>query len=182
MQLSKDIIIDAAVEILDNYGLPDLTIRRLARHLNAAAGAMYWHFPSKQALLGGVAERILAEAGTPTGTGDWRLDVTAYAFSLREALIAHNDGAEVVAAALAAATLDTSPAAIFSDLLLPLGLPADDRADASATLLYFVLGATVDEQTAKLARAETQHTTDPAARLRRGVTIITAGIAANAGR
>ncbi len=139
---------DAAIGILDEYGLQDLTIRRLARHLDSAAGAMYWHFPSKQALLGAVAGRILQAAGDPSGTGDWQSDVAAFASSLRSALVAHNDGAEVVSAALATGTLDASPAMTFRRLLRPSGLDEGERADAADTLLYFILGATVDEQTA----------------------------------
>ena len=186
MQLTKDIITDAAIGILDEYGLQDLTIRRLARHLDSAAGAMYWHFPSKQALLGAIAGRILAGAGDPCGTGDWQSDVAAYASALRGALVAHNDGAEVVSAALATGTLDTSPALVFERLLRPSGLDAGERADAADTLLYFILGATVDEQTAGQLAALGSATdgagsparaSDPGLRIRRGVALITTGIA-----
>lgn len=186
VQLTKDIITDAAIGILDEYGLQDLTIRRLARHLDSAAGAMYWHFPSKQALLGAVAGRILAGAGDPCGTGDWQSDVAAYASALHGALVAHNDGAEVVSAALATGTLDASPALVFERLLRPSGLDAGERADAADTLLYFILGATVDEQTAGQLAAlgsatdgagSPARSSDPGLRIRRGVALITTGIA-----
>lgn len=192
VQLSKDIITTAALEILDEYGLQDLTIRRLARHLNMAAGAMYWHFPSKQALLGAVATRILDAAGPATASGDWRADVVARSEYLRTALTAHTDGAEVVSAALAAGTLEHSPAADIATLLEPVEIDATTREDAAATLLHFILGATVDEQTARRAAAAEALGADPAGpgapapadpvqparRLRRGVDIIVAGIGA----
>lgn len=175
---------DAAIGILDEYGLQDLTIRRLARRLDSAAGAMYWHFPSKQALLGAVAGRILEAAGRPDGTGDWQSDVTAYAAGLRRALTAHHDGAEVVSAALATGTLEASPSAVFNHLLEPSGLDAGERADAADTLLYFILGATVDEQTAEqLATPEEVEESRRACelRVRRGVSLITTGIATRSG-
>lgn len=114
VQLTKDIIMDAAMGILDEYGLQDLTIRRLARHLDAAAGAMYWHFPSKQALLGAVADRLLAPLQELKSTGDWRADATAFAESLHSCLTSHRDGAEVVSAGLATDTVSVRPASVLA--------------------------------------------------------------------
>ena len=51
-----------ALQILDEYGLPDLTMRRLAGALDVQASALYWHFPNKQTLLAELANRILARA------------------------------------------------------------------------------------------------------------------------
>ncbi|MFC3849659.1 TetR family transcriptional regulator [Corynebacterium hansenii] len=190
MQLTKDIIMDAAVGILDEYGLQDLTIRRLARHLDAAAGAMYWHFPSKQALLGAVADRLLAPLSEFAATGDWRADATAFAESLHACLTSHRDGAEVVSAGLATDTVAVRPASLLAPLLDDAPIPGELAADAAATLVYFVLGATVDEQTAaelaKVADAgadgpRPSRAGDAAAhdrRIRHGVELIIAGIAA----
>lgn len=143
---------DAALEILDEFGLQDLTIRRLARHLDAAAGAMYWHFPSKQALLGAVADRLLEplrEFGTDPDA-DWRANARTFAVALHDCLTSHRDGAEVVSAALATGTATVRPADLLTPMLAdaPALASADDTGDAAATLVYFILGATVDEQTA----------------------------------
>ena len=54
MQLHKRDVVDAATAILDNYGIADLTMRRLARELDVSPGALYWHFTNKQQLLGAV--------------------------------------------------------------------------------------------------------------------------------
>ena len=60
MQLHKRDVVDQATELLDYYGIADLTMRRLARELDVTPGALYWHFANKQELLGAVADRILA--------------------------------------------------------------------------------------------------------------------------
>lgn len=60
MQLTTTAIITSALNILHEYGLGDLTIRRLARTLDVAPAALYWHFPNKQTLLGGVADELLS--------------------------------------------------------------------------------------------------------------------------
>lgn len=151
VQLTKDIIVDAALTILDEYGLGDLTIRRLTRHLGTAAGAMYWHYPSKQALLGAVADRILAPCNDFSPTGDWRADTKSVAELLYSCLTSHRDGAEVVSAALATGSATTRPEKLLSDVLENAPTTSSGSttvADTASVLVYFILGATVDQQTA----------------------------------
>ena len=174
---------DAALEILDEFGLQDLTIRRLARHLDAAAGAMYWHFPSKQALLGAVADRLLEplrEFGTEPDA-DWRANARAFAVALHDCLTSHRDGAEVVSAALATGTATVRPADLLTPMLAdaPALASADDTGDAAATLVYFILGATVDEQTAgHLAEVSGGDAPDHSdRRIANGTALILAGMA-----
>ena len=52
MQLHKRDVIDAATAILDNFGMADLTMRRLAREPAGSPGAPHWHFAHKHELLG----------------------------------------------------------------------------------------------------------------------------------
>ncbi len=59
MQLRRGDVLDGAMAILDEYGLGDLTMRKLATSLGVQPGALYWHFPNKQTLLGAMADRIL---------------------------------------------------------------------------------------------------------------------------
>ncbi|KAA9224658.1 TetR family transcriptional regulator [Corynebacterium sp. HMSC14B06] len=149
--MTKDIIVDAALTILNEYGLGDLTIRRLTRHLGTAAGAMYWHYPSKQALLGAVADRILAPCTEFSATGDWRADIEAVAELLYSCLTAHRDGAEVVSAALATGTATIRPEQLLADVLenaSETSISTPSVADTASVLVYFILGATVDQQTA----------------------------------
>ena len=78
-------------------------MRRLARELNVTPGALYWHFANKQQLLGAVADRILEPA-----TRDGRRPhvaatrIAAICRALRDALLSHTDGAELVSASFAA--------------------------------------------------------------------------------
>jgi TetR/AcrR family transcriptional regulator, tetracycline repressor protein len=70
VQLHKRDVVVAATAILDNYGIADLTMRRLGRELNVSPGALYWHFANKQQLLGAIADRILEPVEDVPG--DWR--------------------------------------------------------------------------------------------------------------
>lgn len=177
VQLTKDIILDQALEILDEYGLGDLTIRRLTKQLGTAPGAMYWHFSSKQILLGAVADRILAPITEFTAQGDWQDDVHTFVDTLYDCLTAHRDGAEVVSAALATATASVRPECVLADALS--NIPADlDALDTAATIVFFTLGITVDEQTA-LALDENTKKKPNAERLRLGIELLVRGIAAS---
>lgn len=141
-------VVDRATRLLDDYGIADLTMRRLARELNVTPGALYWHFADKQDLLGAVADRILAPATRRPADTDWDQRIAAACRSLRDALLSHTDGAELVSASLAAGR---SQAAV--DILAGLaedaagaGVDDGDAALAARTFVYYVLGFTADEQ------------------------------------
>jgi len=85
-------VVDCALRLLDRVGLPDLSMRRLATELDVQPSALYWHFASKQELLAAVAERILDTIPAP----DAATSLADTAGSIRDALLAYRDGAEVV--------------------------------------------------------------------------------------
>lgn len=143
--MTKRDVVGAAIVILDEYGLGDLTMRRLATSLNVAAGALYWHFPNKQALLGAVADRILESVSVPA-EGTWEQRLVAVANGVRDALLAHRDAAEIVSAAFASRHTISKVPAYFAESLRAGGIPAADAELAASALLYCVLGHTIDEQ------------------------------------
>jgi len=56
--VKQELIVRAALTLLDEVGLEGLTMRRLATALKIQAPSLYWHFPKKQALLDGMADDI----------------------------------------------------------------------------------------------------------------------------
>ena len=187
MQLKKRDVVDAATSLLDSYGIADLTMRRLARELNVSPGALYWHFANKQELLGAVADRILESVGDVSG--GWRDRVAGTCGRLRDALLSHTDGAELVSASFAAGQSDAM-ARILTQLS---GAAADAGVDpthaelAARTIVYYVLGFTVDGQSrlqwdaagAELADEQSVLSDDPSARFEFGLRLLVDGIAAH---
>ena len=51
MALTKRAVVEAAGAILDEFGLADLSMRRVADVLGVQPGALYYHVPNKQSLL-----------------------------------------------------------------------------------------------------------------------------------
>jgi TetR/AcrR family tetracycline transcriptional repressor len=159
VQLTKRDVVEAATTLLDNYGIADLTMRRLARELNVSPGALYWHFANKQQLLGAVADRIL---------------------------LSRTDGAELVSASFAAGQSELM-VQILSRLTAAAadaGVDAAHAELAARTVVYYVLGFTADEQSrlqwdaagAELPEAQSILTEDPSKRFSFGLALLVDGI------
>ncbi|WP_280426035.1 TetR/AcrR family transcriptional regulator C-terminal domain-containing protein [Nocardia carnea] len=188
MQLHRDDVVDGALTILDQYGLADLTMRRLAGSLRVQPGALYWHFPNKQALLGAVADRILAPMEQPVGAGDWSGALTELAHRLRNCLLTYRDGAELVSATYASRLTTSKGRERMAGAVIRAGMPREQAELAAYTLLYYVLGHTVDEQSRMQMDSAGALTTsgpdspelaegpDPTARFDFGLQLFTAGI------
>ena len=146
VQLRRADVLAGAIAILDEYGLGDLTMRRLATSLGVQPGALYWHFPNKQTLLAAITDDMLAGVAAPTDTSAWdaRLDVLAHRF--RDALLAHRDGAELASASYAARLATNGARDTLAGACTDAGLPADEAEFAADTLLFYILGQTMDEQ------------------------------------
>nr|WP_221333728.1 TetR/AcrR family transcriptional regulator C-terminal domain-containing protein [Nocardia transvalensis] len=139
-------VVDGAIAILDQYGLADLTMRRLATSLHVQPGALYWHFPNKQALLGAVADRILAPLDEPVAAEEWSAQVAELAHRLRSCLLAYRDGAELVSATYASRLTTSKGRERVAGALIRGGMTREEADLSAYTLLYYVLGETVDEQ------------------------------------
>lgn len=186
MQLHKRDVVEAATAILDNYGIADLTMRRLGRELNVSPGALYWHFANKQQLLGAIADRVLEPVGAIDG--DWPNRVTTICGRLRDALLSHTDGAELVSASFAAGQSEamTTLLSHLADATADAGVEPRHAELAARTVVYYVLGFTADEQSrlqwdaagAELPDEQSVLTDDAGERFGFGLSLLIDGIAA----
>lgn len=142
VQLNKESIVDAAVLLLNSYGLSDMTMRRVAKQLEVAPGALYWHFKNKQELIDATARRVLAPLLEPDVQGSVeKQSAQDTCAQLRALMVSYRDGAEVVSAALSSPTLRSDLESIIAH-----SLNTPDEVGAF-TLLHFVVGAVLTEQT-----------------------------------
>ncbi|MFW9190449.1 TetR family transcriptional regulator [Corynebacterium striatum] len=177
MQLHRDRILFTALELLNSYGLADVTMRRVSTTLGVAPGALYWHVANKQALIAGMAEEILSpvEGSNPVD----------FAMNLHDTLISWRDGAEVASAGLAFPdshawdTLIDKLSASF-DSISDQTVSDDSIHAAALAIAHLVLGATQMEQSQQqlLATAGEGQTIDHVPDIRRGVEIIVKGLRA----
>jgi AcrR family transcriptional regulator len=148
VQLRKRDVVEAATVILDNYGMADLTMRRLARELNITPSALYWHFANKQELLGAVADRILRAVPNDSLPVGWRDRTRLVCRGLRNALRSHTDAAELVSASFAAGQSSVMGQihAQLASAAAVAGVAEAHAGLAGRTVICFVLAFTADEQ------------------------------------
>ncbi|KAB2381599.1 TetR/AcrR family transcriptional regulator [Actinomadura montaniterrae] len=104
--LTRDQIVDAALELLDAEGLDGLSMRRLGTRLNSGATSVYWHVANKDELLELALDRVMGEVRVPRpddgaeadaddgpndgpDAGGWRAAVAGYARDLRAMIHRH---------------------------------------------------------------------------------------------
>jgi AcrR family transcriptional regulator len=86
--LSRDRILRTALGLADEHGLEWLSMRKLGQALGVEAMALYYHVPSKEALIDGMIDLVFAEIEVPAD-GDWKAAMRGRAVSVREVLGRH---------------------------------------------------------------------------------------------
>lgn len=141
---TKRDVLEAALKLLDELGLPDLTMRKLAATLDVQPSALYWHYPNKQALLAEVSNTIVAFAKPVAPESNWTHRTMQTALALRDALLAFRDGAEVVSSTLA---LGLGASDALNRIRNSIEIADSNLADAAAeSILFLVLGTVWHEQ------------------------------------
>ena len=163
MRLSREQVLAVALDLLDEAGLEQLTMRRLAAALGVQTGATYWHFRSKQDLLEAMADTLLAGlTALPDTESPWTERITELGRRLRRALLSRRDGARLFSAAFFPLPSALAYGEAVIAALGQSGLSSRDTAWAADTLTYYVVGHTIEEQLAA-ARPGSGH--DATARL-----------------
>ena len=150
--LSRERIVAAAVELLDDTGEGGLTFRALAAHLKTGPGAIYWHVANKSELLIAATDAVLIHATAPDVDGETPQDaIRAVALGAFDAIDVHP---------WAGTQLSRTPAQpallrIFERIgrqVRALGVPAAAQFTAASAVLHYILG--VAQQNAALARSQ----------------------------
>lgn len=88
-KLSKERIVDAAMELADRRGVEALTIRALAAELGSKPMTLYTHVDGKETLLDLMVERVFSEIDLPPESLEWREAIQARCRSARTVLVRH---------------------------------------------------------------------------------------------
>ncbi|GAA0560676.1 TetR family transcriptional regulator [Paractinoplanes ferrugineus] len=152
--LSRERIVETAVELLDSAGESGLTFRALSARLKTGAGAIYWHVANKDELLAAATDGALAGVTAAGRTPEEA--IRAVAIDVFDAIDAH----PWIGGQLARLTSQRTTLRILERLgqqVQALGVPAEALFYAASALLNYILG--VAGQNAANARAQTWGTT-----------------------
>ncbi|HEX3749389.1 MAG TPA: helix-turn-helix domain-containing protein [Streptosporangiaceae bacterium] len=138
--LSRERIVEAAIEILDTEGESALTFRALAARLATGAGAIYWHVANKDELLATATDDVITRVvdRVPGGRGPVET-IRAHALGVFDAIDAH----PWVGTQLSREPWQPALVQIFEGVGAPLealGVPERARFDAASALLNYILG------------------------------------------
>lgn len=138
--LSKERIVEAAIEILDRDGESALTFRALAARLSTGSGAIYWHVADKNDLLTAAADAVISRVMTE-GVGDDapREAIRRIAVGVFDAIDAH----PWVGTQLAREPWQPAMVHIFEGVgaqLQALGVAEEAQFNSASALVSYLLG------------------------------------------
>jgi len=153
--LTRDRIIEASIELLDNSGEGGLTFRALSERLATGPGAIYWHVANKSDLLAAACDAIVARTMEALVAGAKpKAMIRAIAGGLFDVIDEH----PWVGSALTSAPGLSPIVRILERIgqqVRALGVPEEEQWAAVGTLMAYILG--VSRQNAangQLARTE----------------------------
>lgn len=148
--ITREQIVAAALELLNEHGMDALTVRALASRLDVKAPALYWHVRNKQELLDEMATFVMrrvtdALTAIPPG-GDWRDAVAAYARVLRSEYLLHRDGARIFSGTRLADPAIVKAKEPWLERLTATGFSLAEADDTLDLVTAFVVGFVIEEQ------------------------------------
>ena len=87
--LTRETVLNAALEIIDRDGIDGLTMRRLGQALGRDPMALYRYAANKSALLDGVVELVMGRARLDPADPDWARQLRTFARDFRAIALAH---------------------------------------------------------------------------------------------
>ncbi|MGK4594088.1 TetR/AcrR family transcriptional regulator [Amycolatopsis sp. w19] len=142
--LSRERIVEAAVELLDADGERGLTFRTLTERLATGPGAIYWHVPNKGALLDAATASVIAAALTVDAGRSPQDEIRAIGLSLFEAIECHPWLSPQLALQLSRSPRGSVTPRIFEAIgqrVSALGIPETTWFTATSALVHYVFGA-----------------------------------------
>jgi AcrR family transcriptional regulator len=97
--VSRPQVIEAAIQIIDEQGLDELSVRGLARTLGVTAPSLYHHFGDKEEILHEVVLHILADVRLISAVDpavSWQSNMVASVMAYRRAFLKHPNAAPLL--------------------------------------------------------------------------------------
>src|ERR1700744_2112751 len=150
MKINRDLVTRGGLSLLNEIGLEQLTLRRLAAELNVQAAALYWHFKDKQELLDEMATTVWVEGSggmiPRRKSSDWRVWASTYGEGIRKILLAYRDGARMVSGTRWTSTEPLKVTERIGGQLVAAGFTLRPAVVLLSTIYNYTLSFTLEEQ------------------------------------
>lgn len=87
--LSRERVLQAAVELADRGGIEALSMRKLGQELDVEAMALYRHVRNKDDILDGIVDVIVGEIDAPEPGDDWQSALRQKIVAARQVMLRH---------------------------------------------------------------------------------------------
>src|ERR671919_1665431 len=87
--LTRQRVLEAAVDLADREGIDAVSMRRLGQELGIEAMSLYTHVKSKDDLLAGMVEVVIAQIPVRRRRGDWKSTLRRTVLLAREVFLRH---------------------------------------------------------------------------------------------
>jgi AcrR family transcriptional regulator len=115
-QVSRSVILQSALRIVDRDGVDGLSMRRLSEEVGRDPTVIYRHVANKAAVLDGVAEMVLGQLRVDTADPDWTTQLRAVAHDFRRLALAHPNVVPLLATRPLATPLGRRPLGMLRPL------------------------------------------------------------------
>jgi AcrR family transcriptional regulator len=88
-QLTRQLVVAAAIELADRNGIESISMRRVAQELGVEAMSLYTHVRNKEDLLDGMVDAVIGMVPVDTGAADWRTSLRRMALGARGVMLRH---------------------------------------------------------------------------------------------
>lgn len=152
--LNRTRITEVAIELLNEFGLKDLSMRKVADRLGVKPASLYYHVKDKEQLLQLLSDKISSEMALPDPSLPWKEQILRWGENFREALQAYRDGYELFNATIALGHSRLTQIEKLFAILADAGFPDNRISWMGSMLKNFVLGFVAEE--ARLASRSSQ--------------------------
>jgi AcrR family transcriptional regulator len=87
--LSRERVLQAAVDLADRGGIEALSMRKLGQDLDVEAMALYRHVRNKDEILDGIVDVIVSEIDDPEPADDWQATLRQKVVAARQVMLRH---------------------------------------------------------------------------------------------
>jgi AcrR family transcriptional regulator len=160
-QISREAVLAAALDLADEAGLESVTMHAVGRRLGVTPMALYRHVDSKNALLDGLVEALLAEvtetatlrpmAAPPDPRAAWEVRLVALAYAMRDTARRHPAAFPLLLTRPAVTPVARSARDAVYAGLRDAGLPTESIARAERLVSTAILGFAASEAAGRFA-------------------------------
>lgn len=148
--LDRARIVQTALHVLNELGLKELSMRKIADELQVKTASLYYHVKDKEQLLHLLADKISEEMMWPDSSAPWNEQILQWGGQFRKILHAYRDAVEIFNSTLASGYSRLTQIEKLYQIFVSAGFPDHQIPWMASILKNYVLGFVAEE--ARLVR------------------------------